>query len=176
MINNTALNSIAKRYAEKFTEEYPCKNILERPKSFTSPNLPGHTFMNGESFAGPYQTWPAQLVGLSHTVSKEHKHREMSYESLRGILLLEEPELLIRDYKSEEEYAYTIARIFQTTLATLYSEKLKRVTDREVQKRKDSSVLMKLILTSNKRFLEKTLEQPEIKGRVDFISNGKPVY
>lgn len=129
-------DSLSKTYARKFCEEHNSPNIKERLRELgriVSDNGFETVLINGEYGNGPYQTWPAQLDDFSYIVSKDHAHRNLDYETLKDILLLEHPEIPKRNYVSQEEYQYTVKGMLEALMIGMKAGKLERIFERKVR-------------------------------------------
>ena len=150
-------NSLAKKYARRFCEEYNSPNIKERIREF---KIEKTICINGESMCGPYQTWPAQLDDFSHLVARNHAHRKMDYETFRNILLLEHPEIPKRNYVSPQEYEYTVKEMFEALMIGMKVGKLERIFERKMNegRRNTPRLLWPFVKKSTKKKVADSLK------------------
>lgn len=140
------MGSLARRYAERFCEEYDSPNIQPRKRSLTfQSGNHSVSLHNGEFAFGPTEVWPAQIQSYASFVSTHHSFRKPDYETLKNILLLEQPQIAKRAYISQKEYLNTIARLFEATLQGIRAGKLERVSKRS------ESTLMERIFSFSQR-------------------------
>jgi len=149
-------DSLAKKYARKFCEEYDSPNTKVRLKEIgriVSDNGSETVLVNGEYAFGPHQTWPAQLDDFTYLVSRDHSHRKIDYETFRNILLLEHPEIPKRNYISQQEYEYTVQEMFSSVINGMKMGKLERIFKRkmEEEERNTPGLLRPFVRSSNKR-------------------------
>ena len=150
-------NSLAKKYARRFCEEYNSPNIKERTREFKF----GETIViNGESIFGPHETWPAQLDYFSYMISKDHAHREINYETLKNIILLEKPEIQKRNYISPQEYEYTVKEMFEALMIGMKVGKLERIFERKMNegRRNTPRLLWPFVKKSTKKKVADSLK------------------
>lgn len=115
------IDGLVQLYTKRFIEEFGEPHIQER-KYLLNEDDPivgddGTQFflVNGEFGLSPYETWSAHVDDVAYAASKKSQAK-VSYEWTRDFLLQENPNVTTRDYKSQEEYEYTVETLFDGIL------------------------------------------------------------
>lgn len=169
---------LTKCYAKRFCEEYPQPKIAPREAIFLYTDLQGnkHQLYNGEKMFGPYQTWPVQIDDFALDISDAHASRNPNYETLKQIILSDNPAVVSRDYISREEYENTVEQCFRAVRSGIINGKLRTVIKRKTQQMEEEMSWLQRLFSSEEKVRKKVLQEPLIKNLVENFQASVPAY
>jgi len=171
------VRALAKTWASRFVAENPNIAIGKREDYFDV-KIDGvsHRVHNGEATFGPWQIWPAQIEGFALRVSEGYADKKINYQTLKGIILVEQEELLSRNYANPKEYEAVVARMFDATLIGMTNGKLRRVIGKKAEKIKDGLPTLARLFSREETRLKQAAEDPLIKNLIHNFQQQTPAY